>query len=373
MQPVTHIDNQKQAQNSHTILFTGGGSSGHVTPNLAIMRHCQEHGWNISYVGSYQGIEKDIINRTQVPYTAITTAKLRRELSWQNLLTPFRVLRGIHQAFWLCRRLKPKVIFSKGGFVAFPVVIAAWLNRIPVIAHESDVTPGLANRLSFPFAKYICVTFKESVQYFKSQQKIIITGTPIRPELFKGNADKGLSLCQLNKEKPVLLITGGGLGSDTINVAIRKILPALINHYQIIHLCGKGKTDPAYDNQQGYKQFEYLNEDLADVFACTNCVVSRAGANTLYELLALRKPNLLIPLSKKASRGDQLINAKIFARQGYSEVIDEDHIQDKDALLSAINKLFKHKDETIIKLEKYELPHSVDIIYELINKVAKIK
>ena len=365
MQTTSHTEN-----NNQTILFTGGGSSGHVTPNLAIINQCLAKGWHVSYIGSYQGIEKNIISRTQVPYTAITTAKLRRHLSWQNFLTPFQVLRGINQAFWYCRRLKPKVVFSKGGFVAFPVVIGAWLNRIPIIAHESDVTPGLANRLSFPFAKYICVTFQESKKYFNTLQKIKVTGTPIRPELFEGNADKGLSLCNFNKEKPVLLITGGGLGSDAINIAIRKILPELLQNYQLIHLCGKGKTDPAFDQQKGYKQFEYLNEELADVFACTDCVISRAGANTLYELLALKKPHVLIPLTKKASRGDQLINAKIFADQGYSEVVDEDNIQNDDILLSAINKVFQHKDEIINKLSHYELPNSVEIIYGLITQVA---
>lgn len=357
--------------NSNTILFTGGGSSGHVTPNLAIIKQCQDNGWNVFYIGSYQGIEKDIISRTPVPYKAIATAKLRRHLSWQNLLTPFRVLQGINQAYWYCRSLKPKVVFSKGGFVAFPVVIGAWLNRIPVIAHESDVTPGLANRLSFPFAKYICVTFKESVKYFNSSQKIIITGTPIRAELFEGNADKGLALCHFNKEKPVLLITGGGLGSDAINVAIRKILPKLLTQYQIIHLCGKGKTDPAFDNLNGYKQFEYLNEELADIFACTDCVVSRAGANTLYELLALRKPHLLIPLSKKASRGDQLINAKIFAEQGYSEVVNEEEIQNDDVLLTAIQKVFQDQNEISHKLNQYQLPNSLEIIYGLINQATQ--
>lgn len=359
-----------QQSSDKTILFTGGGSSGHVTPNLAIINYCQQKGWNVSYVGSYQGIEKEIIGRTHLPYTAITTAKLRRHFSWQNFLAPFKVLYGIHQAFWFCRRLKPHVVFSKGGFVAFPVVLGAWLNRIPVIAHESDVTPGLANRLSFPFAKFICVTFKESINYFKSQQKIKVTGTPIRPELFKGDANKGLALCHFNIEKPVLLIIGGGLGSDAINIAIRKILPKLLLQYQIIHICGKGKTDPAYDNYRGYKQFDYLNEELADVFACTDCVISRAGANTLYELLALKKPHVLIPLSKKASRGDQIINAQNFSQQGYSKVVTEESLNNDDNLLNTINDVFLHKNEIINKLNQFKIPQSVELIYELIETEA---
>ncbi len=360
-----------QQSSAKKILFTGGGSSGHVTPNLAIINYCQSQGWNASYIGSHQGIEKDIIGRTHLPYSAITTAKLRRHFSWQNFIAPFKVLYGIHQAFWHCRRIKPNIVFSKGGFVAFPVVLGAWLNRIPVIAHESDLTPGLANRMSFPFAKFICVTFKESVKYFKSQQKIKVTGTPIRAELFQGDAKKGLALCHFNNEKPVLLIIGGGLGSDAINNGIRNILPQLLSQYQIVHVCGKGKTNASFNDRIGYKQFDYLNEELADVFACTDCVISRAGANTLYEILALKKPNVLIPLSKKASRGDQIINAQNFAEQGYSKVITEESLKNSDILLNTINDVFQQKNEIINKLNQFNIPDSVRLIYELIEKEAK--
>lgn len=362
---------EKNLTPSHSILFTGGGTAGHVTPNLALINRVLADGWKVVYVGSYQGIEKEIIGRINLPYYGISTAKLRRYLSWQNLLTPFKVIQGIFQAYFLCRRLKPQIVFSKGGFVAFPVVFAAWLNRIPVVAHESDLTPGLANRLSFPFVQKICVTFPEGKKFFRQQEKVIVTGTPIRPELFTGQADKGRKLCGFNENKPVLMILGGGLGSDIINRSIRKILPQLLQQFQIVHLCGKGKTDPAFAQQPGYKQFEYLNEDLADVFACTDFVISRAGANTIYELLALKKPHILIPLSKKSSRGDQIANAENFAAKGISLVVTDEELQHADKLESTISNLLQQRTAIMDKIDHLSLPNSITLIYDQLTALAK--
>lgn len=351
------------------ILFTGGGSSGHVTPNLALIDLLQKNNWQVAYAGSENGIEKTLISKINIPYYSISTGKLRRHLTWKNLLTPFQVIAGILQAYFLCRRLKPNVVFSKGGFVAFPIVAGAWLNRIPVIAHESDLTPGLANRLSFPFAKNICVTFDEGKKYFKSSHKVIVTGTPIRDSLLHGSAEKGREFCGFNPEKPILLIIGGGLGSDVVNLAIRQALPELLDYFQIIHICGKNKTDPTFENIVGYKQVEYLHGELSDVFACTDIIISRAGANSIYEFLALRKPHILIPLSTKASRGDQIENAKYLADRHLSVVIYEEYLT-KQHLLENITTLLQQKQVYIDRLAAYPLPDSLKLIDEVITRAV---
>lgn len=355
-----------------TILFTGGGSSGHVTPNLALIKQFQAKNWVVAYAGSENGIEKEIIKKTNIPYYAITTDKLRRHFTWRNLLTPFNVIRGIIEATFLCYHLKPQIVFSKGGFVAFPIVLGAWLNRIPVIAHESDLTPGLANRLSFPFAKRICVTFPEGVKFFKNQSKLVVTGTPIRANLLQGNAEKGRRLCGFQNNKPVLLIIGGGLGSDIVNHAIWQILPKLLENFQVVHLCGKNKTNSGFDHLSGYKQYDYLNEELADVLAGADLVVSRAGANSIYELLALKKPHILIPLSTKASRGDQISNAKYFVNLKLSEIIYEEDLSD-NKLLSEISRLHEQKEIIHQRLAAFALPDSVKIISELLQEIDKKK
>lgn len=354
--------------NQPLIIFTGGGSAGHVTPNLALIKRCLENHWRVVYIGSENGIEKQIIAAEDIPYYEIKTGKLRRYLSWRNFLDPFKVLYGIFQSIFICRRLRPQVVFSKGGFVAFPVVFGAWCNRIPVICHESDLTPGFANRLSFPFAKQVCLTFAETQKYFKNPAKTLVTGTPVRESLFHGDADSGRKLCGFTQEKPIILATGGGLGADAINCAIRAALPQLLQNFQIIHLCGKNKTDAKFDNIAGYKQFDYVNAEMADFLACADLVISRAGANVIYELIALRKPNLLIPLTKKASRGDQLINARYCERQHLSAVLYEEDLT-KDTLISAINTLLTKKAEYIQTLREFKSPDSIGIIYDRLTKI----
>ncbi len=354
-------------KNQPSIIFTGGGSAGHVTPNLALIKRCQENSWRIVYVGSMQGIEKDIIQRLNIPFFGVATGKLRRYFSWRNFVDPFKILWGIGQAFFICRKVKPQVVFSKGGFVAFPVVLGAWLNRVPVICHESDLTPGFANRLSFPFAQLICVTFAETQKYIKDQKKVVVTGTPIRESLLQGNAEHGHRLCDFNTDKPIILITGGGLGADPINFVIRDCLPQLLLRFQIIHLCGKNKTDAKFHNLPGYKQFAYVNEEMADFLASADLVISRAGANAIYELIALRKPNLLIPLSKKASRGDQLINARYCQTNGLSEILYEEDLTEL-TLFNALDKLSHCKNEYQQRLAEFALPASADLIYKLFPK-----
>lgn len=350
------------------ILFTGGGSSGHVTPNISLIAEAQQKNWQISYAGSAQGIERSLIEPLHIPYYAINSGKLRRNFSWHTALTPFKVLQGIAQAYLLCKKIKPDCVFSKGGFVAVPIVIGAFLRGIPVIIHESDLTPGLANRLSFPFAKKVALSFEQSKHYFRQQKKCVYTGTPIRAAMLEGNAAKGKKFCAFEMDKPILLVYGGGLGSAAINQAIWASLPALTHIFNVVHCTGKGKSDFAYDQTPGYRQFEYLHAELADVMAAAELVVSRAGANSLYELLALRKPHLLIPLSKKASRGDQIDNAEYFANLGLSSVLLEENLT-ADSLLENIQKLASQHSERIEKMQSYVLPDANKEIIKLIEEI----
>lgn len=352
-----------------TILFTGGGTAGHVTPNLALIQSFLSAGWEVLYAGSTNGIERGIIERLQVPYYGIATGKLRRYFSWRTFVEPFAIIRGILQAYQVCRRTKPRVIFSKGGYVAFPIVLGAWLNRIPVVVHESDLTPGLANKLSFPFANKIFVTYEEGRKNLPAN-KTLVTGNPIRESLLNGSKTKGLEFCQFTKDRPVLLILGGGQGSAIINQTIQSILPTLLEVFQVIHLCGKGKLNLNWQDDPRYRQFEYINDELADLFACSDLVVSRAGANSLYELLRLKKPHILIPLSRRASRGDQIINAKYFADRHLSNVIYEEELSG-DKLFTVINEVYAHKTEQEQRLVNFNLPESNRLIYNELVALAK--
>ncbi|OCH97233.1 undecaprenyldiphospho-muramoylpentapeptide beta-N-acetylglucosaminyltransferase [Legionella jamestowniensis] len=354
------------------IVFTGGGTAGHVTPNLALIEILQKNDWQIDYIGSEEGVEKGMISTLNIPYHAISSGKLRRYFSWQNFLDPLKIFGGVVQSYCLLRKLKADIVFSKGGFVAFPVVVAAWLNRIPVIAHESDMTPGLANRLSFPFVDKICVTFAAAKKHFKKQQKIEVTGTPIRSQLFKGSKKKGLELCGFTTEKPCILAMGGSLGSALLNSTLRENLAALCEHFQIIHLCGKGKVDPGLLNKKGYCQLEYANEELADLFAATDLVISRAGANALCEILALGKPHVLIPLSAKVSRGDQIQNANYFKGQGVSVVVEEEKLT-AQTLLKAINDVNQHKEEIVAKIKALNIESAALKIIALIKEQMHVE
>ena len=348
------------------IVFTGGGTAGHVTPNIALIESLAQQDWQIHYIGSYDGVEKSMIEDIGVPYHAVYSGKLRRYFSWQNCLDPFKVMAGIVQSYITLRRLKPNIVFSKGGFVALPVVIGAYLNRIPVIAHESDMSPGLANRLSFPFVTKICVTFDAAKHHFKQQDKIEVTGTPIRQNLLQGDKEKGMTLCGFDNSKPCILVVGGSQGSNGLNAAVRNGLSELITRYQVIHLCGKGKRDESLVNHLGYYQLEYANQELPDLLAASSLVVSRSGANALYELLALSKPHVLIPLSRKVSRGDQIQNAEYFLKQGISTVIDDDLLS-PEALFLAINDVFSHRDSLIQAIEALKITSATDKIIKLLN------
>lgn len=347
------------------IVLTGGGTAGHVTPNIALIPSLKEAGYDITYIGSYNGIEKKLIEELDIPYYGISTGKFRRYFDIKNLTDPFRVLRGMSQARKLMKKLKPDIVFSKGGFVAVPVVRGAGKCHIPAIIHESDMTPGLANKLCAKYATRICCNFPETVSSLP-EGKGILTGSPIRKELLSGDKVAGLKLCNFNTSKPVLMVIGGSLGALHVNEAIRDILPELLRKYQVIHVCGKGKVDPTFYSTTGYYQFEYVNAELKDLFAAADIVVSRAGANVICELLAMNKPNLLIPLPAGASRGDQILNAASFKKQGYSEVMEEENLTN-DTLLNAINNLYENREQYIQTMQSSTLNDAINIIINLIE------
>lgn len=348
------------------IVLTGGGTSGHVTPNLALIPELKKAGYSISYIGSRHGIEKQLLEKEGIDYHSINTGKLRRYFDMKNFTDMFRVADGFRQAFVLLGKLNPDVVFSKGGFVSCPVVWAAWLRRIPVVIHESDMTPGLTNKLSIPFSKKVCYTFPESKNHIPAD-KGIWTGMPIRNSILSGVAAEGRRICGFKGGKPIILIIGGSLGSEKINNVVREILNSLLKNFQICHLCGKGNVKSELEGINGYKQFEYINEDQPHIFAMSDMVVSRAGATVLYELLALKKPNLLIPLSKSASRGDQILNAESFEKQGFSAVLPEEQLDGK-RLENLIQKVFTDKGKYIDTMEKRMSVSGVMAIMDVLEK-----
>jgi UDP-N-acetylglucosamine--N-acetylmuramyl-(pentapeptide) pyrophosphoryl-undecaprenol N-acetylglucosamine transferase len=320
------------------IVFTGGGSAGHVSVNAAIIPEFQKNQYDITYIGSEKGIEKEIISKEfpTIRYEAISVGKLRRYLSIENLKDPFRVLKGIFEARAILKRTKPDFIFSKGGFVSVPVVLAAKTLKIPVFIHESDYTPGLANKIAMPFASKIFTTFQETNKHVPKDKAVYI-GAVLRDGIFQGDALKGKERCDFTNNKPVMMVMGGSLGAVKINTLITDHLEDLLGHFQIIHICGKGNVKEEL-KQKGYCPFEYVHEELFDLLAAADVVVSRAGSNSIYEFLGLKKPMLLIPLSANASRGDQILNAMSFENQGFSKVIQEENLH-YPGFLEAVEQL----------------------------------
>ncbi len=353
------------------IVFTGGGTAGHVTPNIALFPKLKNMGYDIHYIGSYEGIEKRLIEDYRIPYYGIATGKFRRYFDLKNFSDPFRVIKGYLEAKKILKTLKPDVLFSKGGFVSVPVVRAAAALKIPCIIHESDMTPGLANSLCIPIAKKVCCNFPETIQSLPAE-KAVLTGSPIRAELGKGSKERGLELCGFHSSKPVIMVIGGSLGAAGINKLIREALPKLLEDFQIVHVCGKEKIDNLLLNTKGYKQFEYVKEDLKDLFAMADIVVSRAGANAICELLALKKPSLLIPLPANASRGDQILNAKSFESQGFSMVADEDYLT-AVILTEKIHELYFTRQSYIDAMQNSNFKNSIDTIAALIDETVNHK
>lgn len=350
------------------IVLTGGGTAGHVTPNIALLPHLQNKGYEISYMGSYDGIEKKLIADYNIPYYGISTGKLRRYFDPKNFTDPFRVIKGFSEAKKYLKEIKPDVVFSKGGFVSVPVVRAAAALKIPCIIHESDMTPGLANKLCIPVAKKICCNFPETLNHLP-EDKAVLTGSPIREELAKGNKLAAYEVCGFTANKPVIMVIGGSLGSAAINKAVREALPSLLNDFQVVHICGKEKIDNLLLTTKGYHQFEYLKAELKDIFAMADLVISRAGANAICEILALKKPNLLIPLPAGSSRGDQILNAASFEAQGYSMVISEDDLT-KELLVEKVQELYCNRNTYIEAMAGSEQSDAIKTIMGLIEEAS---
>ena len=330
-----------------TILLTGGGTAGHVTPNLALLPQLRAEGYSIHYIGTEGGIERELLAKeADVSYHIISAGKLRRYFSLKNFTDPFRVLKGMFQARRIVREVKPDVVFSKGGYVSVPVAIAA-RNKAPIIAHESDYTPGLANKITARFADTVCVTFEDTLKYVGS--KGVFTGTPIRSNLFEGQAAKGLAFCGFSGSKPVLLVAGGSQGAQALNDILREALPVLGQTFDIIHLCGKNKLCSTIDDP-AYVQYEYISDELPDILACADIILSRAGANAVFEFLALAKPALLIPLPSSTSRGDQVLNAQYFARKGYAVTMDQAELNQR-SLCKALDSLYDSRLQFISTMQ----------------------
>ncbi|NLY80723.1 MAG: undecaprenyldiphospho-muramoylpentapeptide beta-N-acetylglucosaminyltransferase [Lysinibacillus sp.] len=354
-----------------TIILTGGGTAGHVSLNQAIIPTLQSKGYNVHYIGSHDGIEKELITESfpEVPYHSISSGKLRRYFSLKNFTDPFRVLAGITQALAIIKKVKPSIVFSKGGFVSVPVVIASKLLNIPVVIHESDVTPGLANKIALPFASHIFTIFKETLNYVP-KNKATCTGSVVREHLFNGNKMRGLKICSFDGKKQVLLVMGGSLGSVVLNEAIRHNLQELLERFHVIHLCGKGNIDESLNDIKGYKQFEYVTTELSDLIHAADFIVSRAGSNAIFEFLALKKPMLLIPLSAAKSRGDQILNAKLFKNQGFAEVLEEEQLT-KESFMDSLERLINNKDRILNAMHNAEKPKTPKEMVDLILQYEK--
>lgn len=349
------------------IVLTGGGTAGHVTPNIALLPGLQELGYEVHYIGSYEGIESRLIADFDIPYYGISTGKFRRYLDPKNFSDPFRVIKGYTEARRILKELKPDIVFSKGGYVSVPVVRAAASLKIPCIIHESDMTPGLANKLCIPVARKVCCNFPETMQYLP-KDKAVLTGSPIREELSKGNKIAALDLCGFDANIPVIMVIGGSLGAANVNKAVRDALPELLKDFQVVHICGKDKIDNMLLTTKGYKQFEYVKAELKDIFAMADVVISRAGANAICELLALQKPNLLIPLMA-GSRGDQILNARSFESQGYSKVLMEDDITTQ-LLVDSVHELYFNKKIFIDAMSNSHQKNSIKSILNLIEQTV---
>ena len=319
------------------IILTGGGTLGHVMPNMVLIDELQKDGWAITYIGSYTGPERKALKDFDIEYIPISTGKLRRHsgkirnklgpigrfVSWRNFKDLFNIAFGIFKSIWVVARRHPQITFSKGGFVAFPAVLARWLNRVPVVIHESDMTPGLTTKLSKRFAKKICTAF-ENTQKYLPKHKVVHTGLPVRKLVFEASAEQGKAFANFENDKPILLVFGGSLGAQFLNNLVRKNLEKKpFCDFNIINICGAGNLDGKYAETPNYRQYETLQDEFLHVMAAADFVISRGGATSLFELLAMKKLHLIIPLSRKSSRGDQIDNAQYFKELGVSDYLEE--------------------------------------------------
>lgn len=353
-------------------VVTGGGSAGHVVPTLPVIEALQARNWNVSYIGTDSGLEEQLVAPLGVSYFGVRPGKLRRYWSFDNIVDAFRVPLSVLRAFAILGRIRPDVVFSKGGFVAFPVVAAAWFRRIPVVAHESDLSPGLANRLTLPLVASLCVNFDATRANATNARRVVHTGTPVRESLVAGERERGVSATGFSGDRPILAIVGGSLGAERLNLTVREALSALTGIFDVLHVCGAGKIDPSYLGTAGYEQRDFVGDEWGDILAAADLVVSRSGANSLYELLVLRKPNLLVPLPALASRGDQIENASYAESRGFSMVVAEADLT-PDVLVDRVTAL--HRDALLWRqrLNAFEAPDSAGLIVAELEAALKTR
>ncbi|MBR4123973.1 MAG: undecaprenyldiphospho-muramoylpentapeptide beta-N-acetylglucosaminyltransferase [Clostridia bacterium] len=342
------------------IIFTGGGTGGHIMPNLAIMEEIKNQ-FKIAYIGSKNGMEKDIIKN--VPYFEITTCKLKRSLDISNLLIPFKLIKGYFDAKKILKKERPNLVFSKGGYVSVPVIFACKSLKIPVVSHESDYSVGLANKLTSKIAKAVCTSFEDTAKMLKNG---VYTGSPIRKEILLRNKNNIKNKFNLKQNLPTLLVVGGSLGSKTINDIIEKQKDAICKKFNIVHITGKNNKIKGENN---YNTIEYTNQ-IGDLYNLADVVITRGGSNVLFELLALKKPMLIIPL-EKGSRGDQMLNANIFERENLALTAKEDELlQDENLLLQKLELLYKNKNEFVKNMQNKQIVGNKKIV-EQIKKYLK--
>lgn len=343
------------------IVFTGGGTAGHITPNLAIIEQLKDY--DIYYIGS-SGMEKEIVSKYKnIKFVEIPAVKFIRSLTPKNLLLPFKLIKSINATKKILKEIQPSLIFSKGGFVSIPTCLAGNSLKIPVITHESDLTVGLANKIIAKKAKYLCCSFKETADNFKKNS--IFTGSPIREKIFKGNKFNVISKHKTTTNKPIILVTGGSSGAKAINNAIWENINDLCDKYVIIHITGKNNLNSKITHKN-YIQIDFTN-NIEDYFAASDIVISRAGSNTIFELLAIKKPMILIPLPKDQSRGDQLLNAENFNNQGIANILYQENLN-KENLLRKITETLLKRSEYINNMKKLDFTCGNDNIIKLIKK-----
>lgn len=355
-----------------TIVMTGGGTAGHITPNIALIPRLKKLGFNIDYIGLKGGMEQKLIAEMGVPFYGISGGKLRRYMDIKNVTDAFKISAGFFESLKLIKMLRPDVVFSKGGFVSTPVVWAASSCGVPVVSHESDMTVGLANKLSMPFAKKICYTFPETGASLPPE-KGVYTGLPIREELRGGSTNRGLAFCRFSSQTPVVLVIGGSQGSEFINNMVRMSLKELLGTFQVCHIAGRGNLKPELDKTAGYRQFEYITGELPHLFAMADIIVTRGGATSLFEILALAKPNVIIPYSLKASRGDQIINAESFKKQGFSEVLQESADVTSSVFLNTLIGVFNNKNRYIAAMQRSAVSNGLENVLKVICDTAGVQ
>ncbi len=350
------------------VVLTGGGSTGHVSVNLALIPRLLDEGWDITYFGSKQGIERKLLaDFPEVRYEAISTGKLRRYFSWTNVADAFRVVAGTFQAWARLRRIRPSVIFSKGGFVSVPVVYAGHFNKIPSITHESDLTPGLANKLCYRYVHEVMLTFEESMKYVPAE-KAFYLGPVIREQIRGGSAERGRRKYGFDGTKPILVVLGGSLGAGAVNQCIWDNLDALLARFDILHGTGAGKGDASVQ-RPGYVQVDYIQDGMNDTLAMADIIISRAGSNAIFEFLYYQKPMLLIPLPTSQSRGDQILNAERFAEKNYARVLLEENLT-PETLRSGIEELYREREHIISAQQTFDFSDGVATIIAELEKLA---